>query len=160
MRTLEQWFEEYGETHQTKFNKQVHFICVPSIFFSTIGLLSCVPLSFMQPFLPDLLAPLAHLGSVLIVGGLIFYLRLSLPIALGMFILSVLFLLGNSVIANLNIAPLWAISLGIFATAWVGQFIGHKHEGKKPSFLTDLAFLMIGPAWILGFIYRKIGIQY
>ena len=56
--------------------------------------------------------------------------------------------------------PLWASSLAIFVIAWVGQFIGHKIEGKKPSFFEDLQFLMIGPLWLLGHLYRKFGIRY
>jgi uncharacterized membrane protein YGL010W len=56
--------------------------------------------------------------------------------------------------------PLWVISLAIFVIAWIGQFIGHVVEGKKPSFFKDLQFLMIGPAWLLGFVYRRLGIPY
>jgi uncharacterized membrane protein YGL010W len=56
--------------------------------------------------------------------------------------------------------PLWAISLVVFALAWIGQFIGHHIEGKKPSFLKDLAFLLIGPAWLLAKLYRRFGIPY
>jgi uncharacterized membrane protein YGL010W len=52
------------------------------------------------------------------------------------------------------------VSLGIFVVAWIGQFIGHKIEGKKPSFLEDVQFLLIGPAWLLHFIYKKVGIGY
>ena len=44
--------------------------------------------------------------------------------------------------------------------AWIGQFIGHKIEGEKPSFFEDLQFLLIGPAWLLGAIYQKLGIRY
>jgi uncharacterized membrane protein YGL010W len=51
-------------------------------------------------------------------------------------------------------------SLGIFFVAWVGQFIGHKIEGKKPSFLEDLQFLLIGPAWLLHFIFKRLGVRY
>ena len=50
--------------------------------------------------------------------------------------------------------------LGIFIVSWIGQFIGHKIEGQKPSFFDDLKFLLIGPAWLLSFIYKKIGIKY
>jgi uncharacterized membrane protein YGL010W len=52
------------------------------------------------------------------------------------------------------------ISLGVFVLAWIVQFYGHKIEGKKPSFLKDVQFLMIGPAWLMHFIYKKIGISY
>ena len=55
---------------------------------------------------------------------------------------------------------LWQVSLFIFIVAWIGQFIGHKIEGKKPSFFQDIQFLFIGPAWLLGFIYRKFNIKY
>jgi uncharacterized membrane protein YGL010W len=48
--------------------------------------------------------------------------------------------------------------LGLFAAAWVGQFKGHQIEGKKPSFLKDLQFLLVGPAWLLHFVYRKAGL--
>jgi uncharacterized membrane protein YGL010W len=42
---------------------------------------------------------------------------------------------------------LWAL-VGIFVVAWIGQFYGHHLEGRKPSFLTDLQYLLIGPIWI------------
>ncbi len=56
--------------------------------------------------------------------------------------------------------PVWRSALVVFVVAWIGQFIGHKIEGKKPSFLQDLQFLLIGPVWLLGFIYRNLGIRY
>ena len=56
--------------------------------------------------------------------------------------------------------PVWKSSLILFCAAWVGQFIGHKIEGKKPSFLHDVVFLLIGPAWLMHFVYRKLGIRY
>ena len=54
----------------------------------------------------------------------------------------------------------WIIYLSIFVITWIFQFIGHKIEGKKPSFLKDLQFLLIGPIWLLHFILKKIGIPY
>ena len=61
---------------------------------------------------------------------------------------------------QLNFAPLWAVSIGIFVLARMGQFYGHKLEGAKPSFFKDLQFLMIGPAWVISFLYKKFGINY
>jgi uncharacterized membrane protein YGL010W len=55
---------------------------------------------------------------------------------------------------------LWAISLIIFALAWIFQFVGHKIEGKKPSFFKDVQFLLIGPAWLMHFVYKKLNISY
>jgi uncharacterized membrane protein YGL010W len=48
------------------------------------------------------------------------------------------------------------LSIAVFVVAWIGQFIGHKIEGKKPSFLEDLRFLLIGPLFVLGFLYRRL----
>jgi uncharacterized membrane protein YGL010W len=52
------------------------------------------------------------------------------------------------------------LSIAIFVVAWIGQFIGHKIEGKKPSFLDDLRFLLIGPLFVLGFLYRRLRLAY
>jgi uncharacterized membrane protein YGL010W len=46
-------------------------------------------------------------------------------------------------------------SLGLFSVAWIGQFYGHKVEGKKPSFFQDLQFLLIGPAWVVENLFAK-----
>ena len=56
--------------------------------------------------------------------------------------------------------PLWQICLVIFVVAWIGQFIGHALEGRRPSFFKDLQFLLIGPLWLLGFVYRRLGLRY
>lgn len=160
MRTAEQWFTEYGESHQTAFNKMIHYVCVPAIFFSIVGLLASIPLGGLPGMFPPAIAPFAHLGTALIIFGLVFYARMSFPIFVGMLLISAVVLYGNYWIAVSFSTPLWLISVVIFVVAWIFQFIGHNHEGKKPSFLKDLQFLMIGPAWILGHLYKKIGIGY
>jgi len=91
---------------------------------------------------------------------LIYYVSLSIPLGFGMFLFGLLCLFLVRLINDANIAPLWMISLIIFVVAWIGQFYGHKVEGKKPSFLKDIQFLLIGPAWLMHFIYRKLGISY
>ena len=57
---------------------------------------------------------------------------------------------------------LFKIALGVFVVAWIAQFIGHSklYEGKKPSFFTDLKYLLIGPAWVLAKLYRKLGLRW
>ena len=96
--------------------------------------------------------------AVLLVA--LFYLRLSVPVMIGMALFSSLCLLVSAWLDIHAPWPLWAIALALFVAAWIGQFYGHKVEGKKPSFLDDLQFLMIGPAWLMGFIYRRLGIGY
>ena len=160
MRTMQQWFDEYGVSHQNSTNKAIHWICVPVIFFSLIGLLSLIPHGFLERPFSTGVEPYIHWGTVLIVLGLLFFLRLSFPIFLGMVIVSSVILYLVKLVNFTYIHSALLIYLGLFVLAWIGQFIGHKIEGQKPSFLKDLQFLMIGPAWLLHFIYKKLGIGY
>lgn len=159
MRTLDQWFEEYGDSHQHPLNKLIHWICVPSIFFSIIGLVSAIPSSTVESIFPPSLQFIAHWATVVLVFVLLFYYRLSMVMGLAMTVFSILCLLG---VWSLNFLPypVWATSLVIFVAAWIGQFYGHKVEGKKPSFLKDIQFLLIGPAWLMGFLFKMTGIKY
>ena len=93
---------------------------------------------------------------VLIALAVVFYISLSLPIAIGMLVVSALMVLTLTIVTE----HLLTLALVVFAIAWIGQFIGHKIEGKKPSFFEDIKFLLIGPAWLLGFVYRRLGIAY
>ncbi|QHT70944.1 DUF962 domain-containing protein [Rhodocytophaga rosea] len=159
MKTPQEWFSEYSESHQNHTNKLVHWVCVPLIMFSIIGLLWSIPC----PFVASLPAPFddfINWGTFFLLLALFFYLRLSFTLFLGMLLIAFIIALGNYILSQRAVLPLWAISLIIFAAAWVGQFIGHKIEGKKPSFFKDLQFLLIGPAWLLSFIYKKLGIRY
>ena len=122
-----------------------------------------LPVSFDAEGFGYPLQNLSNLGVSLILGALLYYSSLSIPLALGMLIVSTLSIM--SVIALNELSPLIGLnllelSLGLFVVAWIGQFIGHKIEGKKPSFLEDIQFLLIGPLWLLSFIYRRLGINY
>lgn len=160
MKPIQQWFDEYGQSHQNHTNKLIHWICVPLIFFSIVGLLASIPSGPLKMLFPEQLRPFMHFGTVVILLGLLFYLRLSVTMFLGMAIVCTIVLWLVYLVDVKVETPLWLICLIIFVLAWIGQFYGHKVEGKKPSFLKDLQFLLIGPAWLLGFIYRKLGIPY
>ena len=125
--------------------------------FSIIGLFWSIPHHYMPIIYGDIQLNWAMIITTII---LTFYARLSLIMALGMLGIGVFILGGNLLLENYFITPLWIISLFVFVLAWIGQFIGHKIEGKKPSFLEDIQFLLIGPAWLLSFIFNKIGIRY
>lgn len=158
MKTMQQWFDEYGESHQNKINKAFHWICVPTIFFTIIGLLSTIPLSVINYTGNN--ETYFHLGSVVIGLGLIFYLRISFSMFIGMAIFSYAVLFFNKRLDQALEINYALVNFIVFVVAWIGQFIGHKIEGKKPSFFKDLQFLMIGPAWLMGFVYRKLGLRY
>lgn len=151
MKTPEEWFTQYGESHRHPTNKLIHWICIPLIVLSLLGLLACLPSPFEAGWL--------HWGTLVSAGALAWYARLSKPLALGMAVVVAAMLLGVAALAALPV-PLWVSSLVIFVGAWIGQFIGHEIEGKKPSFFEDLQFLLIGPLWLLGFVYRRAGLRY
>lgn len=154
-RSIQSWFNEYGESHRDHTNKLIHWVCVPTIYFCVIGLLASIPppsLPAMGPY------PWAWIASALVV--FVFYFPRSLPLGIGMAICSYLCMQLVELIDARSAWPLWAVCTFLFALAWIGQFIGHRIEGKKPSFLKDLQFLLIGPAWLLGSIYRRLGISY
>lgn len=153
MRTLENWLEAYGESHQNPTNKLVHWICVPAIFYSIIGLLCSLPFPFAEKSI------WFNWASVIAIPALWFYFSLS-----KMMFLAFAAIMSFCIVLSLRLLDagvmLWALCLSIFTAAWIGQFWGHHIEGKKPSFFQDLQFLLIGPAWLLHFIFRKLGIRY
>ena len=136
-KNINQWLNEYGESHQDPTNKKIHWICVPLITFTLLGLLSLINFSFnFNNGTYNI-----NIASLLIIFAVIFYYRLSKTISLGM-----LFITGISMyyIQKLEIMYskeyLILMYVIIFVIAWIGQFIGHKIEGKKPSFLKDIQF--------------------
>lgn len=149
-KSLEQWLDEYGESHQNPVNKQIHWVCVPLILWSVLALLWHLGSSSLPWF---------NAATLLILCSLVFYSRLSWTLTLGMGVITAvsiaLILLYQFFAPGL---PLWAFALVVFTLAWVGQFVGHKIEGKKPSFFEDIQFLLIGPAWLMSFAYRRLGI--
>tara|TARA_B110000967_G_scaffold203133_1_gene243242 strand:+ start:422 stop:916 length:495 start_codon:yes stop_codon:yes gene_type:complete len=164
MRKIEKLIKEYGESHQNKTNKLIHWFCVPAIFFSIIVLVWCIPLGPLE-FVRINDFKYINWATLSIIFVFIYYLLLSPRLTFGMFVFSVgcLYLtnLIENIILNGNLkVSLWIIALGIFALSWIVQFLGHKIEGKKPSFLRDIQFLLIGPAWLMHFIYEKLNIKY
>lgn len=158
MRKIDALLSEYGESHQNETNKAIHWVCVPLIFFSVVGLIASIPSGLVQRVLGD--SPYANWALVVLVLVMIYYVSLSVPLGFGMLLFTLICLCLVRLIQVADIAPLWMVSLIIFTVAWIGQFYGHKVEGKKPSFLKDIQFLLIGPAWLMHFIYRKLRISY
>lgn len=153
MKTLDQWFEEYAVSHQNPKNKAIHYICVPAIFFSIVGLLMSIPSGFLNSTLHLNQPIIENWAAVVLIFVLFFYIRLSVSMAVKIAVFSFLCLVLNFYIGQF--VPLWAFSIAVFAVAWIGQFYGHNIEGKKPSFLKDIQFLLIGPAWVVQNLFPK-----
>tara|TARA_B100000029_G_C17520782_1_gene939777 strand:- start:1108 stop:1578 length:471 start_codon:yes stop_codon:yes gene_type:complete len=156
MKNIYDWLDAYGESHQNPTNKKIHWVCVPLIMLTLLGLLSLIKIPLSIANMP------INLSHILLVVALLFYLRLSVSISFGMIIISfiTLFIINRLEIIFPDINQLLYLYISIFVLSWIGQFIGHKIEGKKPSFFEDIQFLLIGPAWLLSFIYNKMGIKY
>lgn len=129
MKTMNQWFDEYSESHQNKTNKAIHWVCVPTILFSIIGILAHFS---------------ALLTALLLLLSFVFYAHLDLVLAVAM---AALLVVMAWLIYTLPVGV--GFYIGLFVLAWIGQFYGQKVEGKKPSFFKDLQFLLIGPVWCM-----------
>lgn len=160
-RPIDVYFAKYAESHQNPTNKLIHWFCVPLIVFSIIGLVWAIPfphLDFLGKYNGFL-----NWASFLIAFSIYYYTRLS-PL-LSYVMLLVVFIVAYFIVQleKLEIAggpAMWQVCLAIFIVSWIGQFIGHKIEGKRPSFLDDLRFLLIGPIWLLHIFFKRMGIRY
>ncbi len=141
-RTIDTLLAKYSESHLNHTNELIHFVCVPVIVFTLLGLVWSIH-------------PLLALAVVAV--SLNYYFRLSPQFAIGMLLMSLLML---GVLWALPPGAVLPLSIAIFVLAWIGQFIGHKIEGKKPSFFEDLRFLLIGPLFVLSFLYRRLRVAY
>jgi uncharacterized membrane protein YGL010W len=152
MKGIQSWLDDYAVSHQNPTNKLIHWICVPLIFFSITGFFYSIELPFK---ITDSIN--FNLAMLMSAGVVIYYFTLSRTLWFGMFVFTLLCLVLCYTIKSAGI-PVWAVSAVVFVLAWIGQFYGHNVEGKKPSFLKDLQFLMIGPAWLMSFIYKRLGV--
>lgn len=142
MRTIDSLLAQYRESHRNPTNELIHFVCVPVIVFSLLGLLWS-----MHPVV----------ALAVSAAAMWYYFRLSPPFAIGMLAMTVAMLALLSIMPRYTVLP---VSIAIFVVAWMGQFVGHQIEGKKPSFFDDLRFLLIGPLFVLSFLYRRLRVAY
>lgn len=150
MNTIRQLLDQYSVSHKNPVNKIIHWICVPLIMWSLLGVLWLIPIP----------AGIVMLNGAIIVSiaALIYYLNLSPALAAGMLpVVAVMLIIVQAV--DESGARLWVLCGIVFVLAWIGQFIGHAIEGRRPSFLEDVRFLLIGPLWLLAFVYERLGVK-
>ena len=154
-RRIDALLEEYGESHRDPRNKLIHWVCVPAITW-------CVLMGFYLLPYPQWLGAGAGLNWmwVFLVASLLYYIRLSVPLAVGFVAVAGVCVALLEWLERATTIDLAACAGLVFVLAWIGQFIGHKIEGKKPSFFKDLQLLLVGPAWLLAFVYKRLGIAY
>ncbi|CAF3027327.1 unnamed protein product [Rotaria socialis] len=152
------WLDEYSSSHQNPTNILIHKICVPTIAFTVLGFLWSIPVpKFLRQSLGNLFS---HIIPMLVLGPVFaFYFRLSTKMAVAMLVI-ILFAVALLTTMEQRQIRIFRLSLVIFILAWIGQFIGHDIEGKKPSFFQDLQFLAVGPLWTLASAFRALNIEY
>lgn len=153
MRSIQSLLDEYGESHRDPVNKTIHWICVPLILWSVMALLWALPA-------PAGGFPASSWAVLAVTLAQIYYFVVSPRLALGILAFMLAALAVCWLVATYVPAPLWLVAVAVFVGAWIGQFVGHHIEGKKPSFFKDIQFLLIGPAWLMAFVYRRQGWRY
>lgn len=153
-RPIDTWFAKYSADHQNATNQAIHYFAVPTILWTVTALLWCLPV-------PGTLFGAGAWAAFASFAAWMFYYRASRTLGFGMLAVLVLMLGLNRLLQDaLGLRLLLEVAIGVFVVAWIAQFVGHKIEGKKPSFLTDLVYLLIGPAWVLAKLLRRIGLSY
>ena len=140
-RRVDDLLAHYGESHQNPKNELIHFIAIPLIMLSLVGML---------------FAAHPYAAYAFIAASMVYYARLS-----------VVFLAVMLLWAALTIALLFAmgarvlpLSIAMFTGAWILQFIGHRIEGKKPSFFEDIQYLWVGPLFVLSKLFGRLGLRW
>ena len=154
-RPIDRWFSSYSGDHRNATNQKIHVVAVPLILWSVIALLWCIPLPPGAWFRPGIWAALAMFGAWM------FYNRASRRLGIGMLAMFVAMAWVTRFLhLALGTTQLLYLAVGVFVLAWVAQFIGHEFEGKRPSFLTDLTYLLIGPLWLMSKFFGRLGLAW
>jgi uncharacterized membrane protein YGL010W len=141
-RRIDLLLARYAENHCHHVNEIIHCLCVPAIMLALLGLIRAV-------------SPV--LAVALVAATLVYYVMLSPAFAAGMLLIAVIML---QLLARVPPQALLPFSVVVFVLAWIGQFIGHRIEGRAPSFFEDMRFLLIGPLFVLSLLYRRLHIRY
>ncbi len=153
MRTMQDWLDSYGADHQDPINRRLHWLCVPPIGWSVIALLWTIPVParFLQPGAWAVLAMFLAFA---------WYWKRSHRLGAALLAAFVALALLTGLLFNrLGATNLRWLALAVFVLAWIGCFIGHRFEGRRPSFLTDLSDLLVGPAWLMEKWLRRLGFK-
>ena len=141
-RRLDRLLAHYAESHRNPTNELIHVIAIPAIMFSIVGLLFA-----LHPWV----------AYTFVGASLVYYALLHSPVLLAIMAAWTVLLVGVATAMGDKVLP---ISIAIFVGAWVAQFIGHRIEGKKPSFFEDIQYLWVGPLFVVTLALRKLGLRW
>jgi uncharacterized membrane protein YGL010W len=141
-RKVDRLLAHYGESHRNPTNEAIHMVAIPAIMFSIVGLLFA-----LHPWV-------AH---AFVAASLVYYATLRSPAFLATMLIGTVLLLALVHAMGDLVLP---VSAAIFVVAWIFQFIGHKIEGKKPSFFEDIQYLWVGPLFVLSRLFLRLGLRW
>ena len=153
-RPVDRFLGNYSEDHRHPTNRLIHWVCVPLIVWTVIALLWVIPVP------PTIGRPGLWAGIALVFASM-YYIKLSMRLAIALVVFFALLMgLTHLLYGALGARGLLWSAIGVFVLAWIAQFVGHRIEGKRPSFLTDLVYLLVGPMWLMSKLFRRTGISY
>ena len=147
MASLDALLDDYEQSHRHPTNIAIHWVAEPIAIVALMALAASIPLpvgTALWPFLAILM---------------IYFARLSRPIALAFVPVIIVFIALIHFIDTMLTAPTWVWAVPTFSIAWVSLLIGHKIEGRVPSVFQNPNLIVIGPAWLMRRIFRKLGLK-
>lgn len=153
MSETDRWLSDYGESHADIRNPGIYWLSVPVLVLGTVGMLWSLPVpeAFVR------ISPVINWGSVFLMAAVVYYFVISVSLAIGML----------PFVAGVIAVQLWLedsswslpwVSTGILAAAIAGLWLGRLPNGGIRAVLDDIQHMMIGPAWLLANLYRRLGI--
>lgn len=140
-RRVDRLLAHYAESHRHPTNELIHVLAIPAIMLSLVGLLFAI-----HPWV----------AYAFIAASLVYYALLRSPVFFVVMLVWSAVLLAAVHALGSRVLP---VSAAIFVVAWIFQFIGHRIEGKKPSFFEDLQYLYVGPLFVAGLGLARLGIR-
>ena len=155
MSETERWLTDYGENHQDISFAGIYWIAVLTLVIGTVGMLWSLPV----PYEFEKISPILNWGSTFLMAAVVYYFIISVSLAIGM----LPFLLGIAGVQNWLTSSDYSalrVSIGLLVAGIIGLWMGHRNQGSLRPVLRDLQLMMIGPAWLLSVLYRRIGIPF
>lgn len=155
MAETDSWLDRYQKNHTNLTYPWIYWAAVPMVVLGAVGFLwnLPVPVQFVE------ISPLLNWGSTFLMVTAVYYFVISLSLAIGLlpFLLAIAF---AQVWLQVSEYTPERVALGLLSAGLIGLWLGHRNEKGFAAILEDLQTIMIGPAWILSLLYRRMGIPY
>jgi hypothetical protein len=149
------WLKRYEDTHQDVTYPTVYWAAVNMVVLGTVGIFWTLPIpdEFFE------ISPLLNWGTAFLMASAVYYFIISVSLAIGMlpYVLGVAGV--QAWLMQSDFSPI-RVSIGLLLAGIIGLFMGHRNKSSLRPVLQDLQLMMIGPAWLLSVLYRRIGIPF